>query len=292
MKVAVIADVHSNYLCFKRAIDDAIKRKVERFIFLGDYTTDGFDADKVIKDIKKLDYYAINGNRDLDMLDYHNNKYEDWDKYLSYSSKKYGYDCLSGESIEFLQGLDIYKIITLENKKICMSHSSPYSVRGDVYKDSYDMFDKLIEDFNCDIYLFGHEHKSYCTYYRGRYFINPSSVGLTSCEIPFKYGILDINDNSINYESIDINCSYDELLDYYSSSDYSKLVKEWSFIILQCFKDGGNHQTWFSQMIRKEAEKRGIDISLNIPDDLYLEVFDKYKNSLIKSNEANRDIYN
>lgn len=291
MKIALIADIHSNYLCFRKAIDDAVKRGIEKFIFLGDYTTDGFDADKVIKDIKKLDYYAINGNRDLNMLDYHNNKYEDWDKYLSYSNKKYGYDSLSLESIEFLQGLDIYKIITLENKKICMSHGSPYLVRDEVYKDSYDIFDKLIDDFNCDIYLFGHEHKSYCTYYRERYFINPGAIGLTTQEQPFKYGVLEIDHNNINYESIDINCSYEELCEYYHSGSYSEIAKEWCEIVLLCLKDGKNHQTWFSKMIREEAEKRGIDISLNIPDYLYLDVFDKYKKSL-KSNEANRDIYN
>ena len=279
MKVAILADIHSNYLVFKKAIDDAIKRGVEKFIFLGDYTTDGFDADKVIKDIKKLDYYAINGNRDLDMLEYHDNKYEDWDKYLNYGNKKYGYDCLSDESIEFLQSLDIYKIITLENKKICMAHSSPYAVRGDVCKDSYDVFDRLIEDFDCDIYLFGHEHKSYFTYYRNRYFINPGSIGLTSCERPFKYGILDILGNTINYQSIDINCSYDQLYKYYNSSDYSKAVKEWCFIVLQCFKEGGNHQEKFSKMLMEEAKNRGID-TLKIPNDLYLEVFYKYKNYL------------
>jgi len=38
------------------------------------------------------------------------------------------------------------------------TYSTPYKVPVETYKDSYDVsFDKLI-DFDCDVYLFGHEH--------------------------------------------------------------------------------------------------------------------------------------
>ena len=40
VKIAVMADIHSNYGAFKVCVEDAINRGVEEFIFLGDYLGD------------------------------------------------------------------------------------------------------------------------------------------------------------------------------------------------------------------------------------------------------------
>ena len=276
MKIAVFADIHSNYLVFKKAYEDALFRNVDMFLFLGDYVTDGFETNKIIDIIKNCKGHAINGNREVSIIEYDNNKNELWDTYIQYSSMKYGYECLSRENLDYIKLLPIYKIFECNNKKICMSHSTPYSVRGDVNSDSYDVFDKLIEDFNCDLYLFGHEHQYYYTKYKDRHFINPGAIGFPVDGRKFKYGILSI-DEDIQYEKIEIDYSYEELEKYYKESDYYKVAPIWCEILLGVLKNGNDYAQDFIEYIVEKAKKDNIDISLGIPNEMFKKSFEEYK---------------
>ena len=46
-KIAIINDIHSNYLLLKLVLEDIKKYNVDDFIFCGDYITDGFDNEIV-----------------------------------------------------------------------------------------------------------------------------------------------------------------------------------------------------------------------------------------------------
>lgn len=37
MKIAVLSDIHGNYVALKKCIDYALEKKIETFVFLGDY---------------------------------------------------------------------------------------------------------------------------------------------------------------------------------------------------------------------------------------------------------------
>ena len=51
MRIAVISDIHSNYIAFKTIIDDIKKENIDEIIFLGDYVTDGPYPDLIFNDI-------------------------------------------------------------------------------------------------------------------------------------------------------------------------------------------------------------------------------------------------
>ncbi|MDF2889187.1 MAG: metallophosphoesterase [Lacrimispora sp.] len=40
MKIGVLADIHSNYHGFRACYEEAVKRGVDQFLFLGDYVSD------------------------------------------------------------------------------------------------------------------------------------------------------------------------------------------------------------------------------------------------------------
>ena len=279
MKIAIFADIHSNYLVFKKAYEDAINKNVDMFLFLGDYITDGFDGDKILDIIRKSKGYAINGNREVSIVNYDKTKDERWDKYIQRHNMKYGYDHLSKENLEYLKTLPIYRILTINNKKICISHSSPYNVKGDVYFDSYEIFDKLINDYDCDIYLFGHEHKTYLTEYKGKLFINVGSIGLPTDGLPYKYGMLVLNEK-IEYESVGINYDFKVIEEYYKNSDYYKKNEIWCSLLLMLIKTGENHTQNFMDYIYKKAKEKNIDISYAIPNELFIESYYEYINTL------------
>jgi len=275
MKIAVFADIHSNFPVFNKAYQDSLTKNVDMTLFLGDYVTDGFEADKVIDIVKNTKGYAINGNRDTAIIEYHKNKDPKWDQYMQYWNMRYGYNCISKENIEYLETLPIYRVITLADKKICMSHNTPYGLRGLVFGDNYEMFDKLIEDYDCDIYLFGHTHKSYQVEYKDKLFINVGSIGLPTDGLPFKYGILTISDK-VEYEQIKIDYDYRELEEYYKNSDYYKEVKIWCSLLLELIKYGDDHTQYFLDQTFAICDELGIDKSEGIPNEIFEESFKKY----------------
>ena len=48
MILSVISDIHANTLALKLALEDSKKNKVDKYIFLGDYLTDGEDTNKIL----------------------------------------------------------------------------------------------------------------------------------------------------------------------------------------------------------------------------------------------------
>ena len=282
MKVAVFADIHSNYLVFKKAFEETKTMNVDKYIFLGDHITDGFDNNKVLEIIKNSKGYVVNGNREVSIIEYHRNKNEDWHKYINLYSMLYCYESLSAENIRFIESLDIFKIINLDDKKICLAHSTPYNVKSDVFEDSYEVFDNLIKDFDCDIYLFGHEHKCYHTIYKNRHFINPGTIGIPTCGLPYNYGILSIEEGKIEFKHMNVEYDYEELHSYYTSSDYYTAAKAWCDLLLAVMKDGEDHPSNLINTIIKKAGEKNIDVSKNIPNELFMETYEEYMKNINK----------
>ena len=64
MKIAIMGDIHENMIAFKKALEDSKKQKVEKYLFLGDYITDGDNPNEILDLVRKYADYAIKGNRE------------------------------------------------------------------------------------------------------------------------------------------------------------------------------------------------------------------------------------
>ncbi|MDE5933106.1 MAG: metallophosphoesterase, partial [Lachnospiraceae bacterium] len=73
MKIAVIGDIHSNHYALETCITHALDRKVDEFLFLGDYISDCPYPQKTMKIIYEIQKNHkctfIRGNREDYMLD-------------------------------------------------------------------------------------------------------------------------------------------------------------------------------------------------------------------------------
>lgn len=275
MKIAVIADIHCNYKVFKKAYEDALSRGVEMFFFLGDQITDGFEANEVLNLVKTSPGYALSGNREIDLIKHETEPNPLWKDHLQFKSMQYCYDSLTEENFEYIKTLPIYRIVEINNTKICMSHNTPYTERGYVGPNDFDLFDQLIEEFDCNIYLFGHQHIDFEVTYKSKLFINPNSVGLPSTSLPYRYGILTL-DEGIHYESIGIEYDYQELEAHYHNSDYYKIVPQWCELMLMTMRDGINHAALFFEYVMKETQKNNIFLEYVIPNDIFESLFEEY----------------
>ena len=149
MKIAVISDIHSNLMALDMAIDDAMKMNVSKFVFLGDYITDGEDGNRVIDIIRELSFDVVLGNREKYILNYELSK-RDYQNYRTISNT---FDSLSVENFKYIKKLDTFKIIEVGSYKILLLHGDEVSHLDEGLNN---IFDKIIEMYDFDICLFGH----------------------------------------------------------------------------------------------------------------------------------------
>lgn len=108
VKIAVMADIHSNYGAFKVCVEDAINRGVEEFIFLGDYLGDMAQPQKTLQLLynlmEKYPCTCIRGNKEEYWINHRSNKSQVWTSgNTSTGMLKYNYDRLSESDIDFLK---------------------------------------------------------------------------------------------------------------------------------------------------------------------------------------------
>src|SRR3989338_9997626 len=98
MKIAIIADVHSNLEALEGVLKDISNKNVDEIICLGDLVGYGANPNEVIELIKKKNIKCIKGNHDLnavtlEKLDFFNDKAQEalkfTNKILTEDNKKY-----------------------------------------------------------------------------------------------------------------------------------------------------------------------------------------------------------
>ena len=96
IRIAVMADIHSNFEAFKTCVGETEKRNIREYIFLGDYLGDMACPQKTLGMIRCLkEKYWINQRK---------NKDEKWELGNSGSGMLcYNYENLSNEDIDFLR---------------------------------------------------------------------------------------------------------------------------------------------------------------------------------------------
>lgn len=277
MKIAIFSDIHSNYLTFKKGYDDSLTRNIDMYLFLGDYVTDGFDGNKVLDIVRSSRGYAINGNREVAIVDYVNHGNEKWDRCYQYRNMKYGHDILTKDNLDYIKSLPIYRALEISGKKILMAHALPSDVKKMVYDTDLDVFDRLIEDYDADIYLLGHMHLYFYKEYKGKHFLNAGSIGSPVYVRPFSYSILDIDDGNVSFERVKFDISYDEIEKYYKNSDYYKKVPIWSEVVLRMIKTARPIPDEFIALLLKTAKTEKVDITNGFPNDFFEDCFKKYE---------------
>ena len=82
MKLGVFSDIHSNYHGFHACYEEAVKRGVNQFLFLGDYVSDCAYPEKTMELLYHIrDRYPctfIRGNREDYLLNHKNGAEDGW----------------------------------------------------------------------------------------------------------------------------------------------------------------------------------------------------------------------
>jgi len=121
-----------------------------------------------------------------------------------------------------------------------------------------EVFDKIINDFDFDICLFGHSHKYLYRKYKNKIFINPGSIGQSNDYSSYKYCIIEIIDEiNVILKEFNVRESFDKLVNYYKKTKYYKDNYVWANLVLYTIRDGIAYCPLFLEEFNHRIEKLG-----------------------------------
>ena len=184
MEIAVLADIHSNYIALDRCMEHALSRGIREFVFLGDYVGEMAYPERTMARIyeyaEKYRCTFIRGNKEDYWIKYRAEGAAGWRECDSTTGALwYAYHQLTDRDIDFFQSLPITRRLEYENlPPITICHGSPLNVRERMYVDEENTR-KALKQLETELLLYAHTHIQGKTVFQGKIALNPGSVGLS-----------------------------------------------------------------------------------------------------------------
>lgn len=168
MKLAVIADIHSNHLALRAAFDIVDKIKPDGLLFLGDYVSDcpypRKTTELIYEYADKYRSHFVRGNREDYILRHHADtaagKDDGW-RYRSSGtgSLLYTYDNLTARDIGFFAAMPVCLDVKYDGfPPLTICHGSPGKTKDIIYRN-YGLLRGYAEKLNTRLLLCGHSHR-------------------------------------------------------------------------------------------------------------------------------------
>ncbi|MDV3426213.1 MAG: metallophosphatase family protein [Bacillota bacterium] len=183
MDIAVLADVHGNYVALERCLEYALSHNIRTFFFLGDYIGELAYPERTMKILydvyDRYRCYFIKGNKEDYWLKYRDSGEEGWkDKNSSSGSLLYSYNFLTSRDLDFFAQLQPVREITVgDMEAITICHGSPNKINEKMLPDD-DRTIQVVDSVKTSIILCGHSHVQRKIVHNEKYVLNPGAVGV------------------------------------------------------------------------------------------------------------------
>lgn len=184
MKIAVLSDIHGNYIALQKCIDYAIFNGIDTFVFLGDYVGELAYPQKTMEIIyslkEKYDCFFVKGNKEDYWLDYRANGEMGWNECDSTTgSLYYTYNNLTQKDLEFFKSLSHTAEIEFDEfPSLIICHGSPQRVNEKLLPNNEKTFAIMEENISSYI-LCGHSHVQCKIEHKGKVVLNAGAVGVS-----------------------------------------------------------------------------------------------------------------
>lgn len=180
MQIAFISDIHANLVAFETVLRDIDRRKPDRIVFLGDACTLGPQPQEVLDLLRSLDCPCILGNHDGFVFDRRSAPDLEW------TSRWFADQCRPID-LDFLRTFQPALVLDLdESTRVICYHGSPKSNTDQILPSTpEETLDAYLEGYPGRYYLGGHTHIQMMKQFKGKWIINPGSVGMPFERVPF-----------------------------------------------------------------------------------------------------------
>lgn len=244
MKLAVLSDIHGNYIALRQCVEYALAGDVATFVFLGDYIGEFPYPRKTMEYLyamrQKYTCYFVRGNRDEYMLNYRNAGESGWTKGNSASGVLlYLYERLTAQDLAFFESLPIKQVLTFpELPPLTICHGSPNRVNERMDPEKEATYEIMQNDNNSYI-LFGHTHVQREIRHGEKVAWNPGSVGIqVEGGGKARFMILHGTDNSWHQEFLDLEYDAETVIRQLAVSSLESYAPWWCAITKYALRGG------------------------------------------------------
>jgi len=214
MRIAVIADIHSNIFSLNEILLDIDNRNVDMVICLGDLVGYATYPNEVIDTIRENRILTIKGNYDEAVgeelmacgCDYPDPK----DLENAGISLNWTIDETREDNKKFLKGLPMEVTMGFEGRTVKFVHGSPRKI-NEYLKENSKEAEEVMADFEEDILICGHTHKPYFKMYGDKLLVNAGSAGKPKAGTPkANYVVIDSNAKTPNVEIYEVDYEFEK----------------------------------------------------------------------------------
>lgn len=244
MKLAVLSDIHGNYIALRQCVEYALAGDISTFVFLGDYIGEFPYPRKTMEYLyamrQKYTCYFVRGNRDEYMLNYRNAGENGWTKGNSASGVLlYLYERLAAEDLAFFESLPIKRVLTFpELPPLTICHGSPNRVNERMDPEKEATYEIMRND-NSSYILCGHTHVQREIRHGEKVAWNPGSVGIqVDGGGKARFMILHGTDNSWHQEFLDLEYDAETVIRQLAVSGLESYAPCWCAITKYALRGG------------------------------------------------------
>lgn len=181
-KIAVLSDIHGNYIAFQKCLEYVMGMGIRTFIFLGDYLGEFPYPQKTMEILyslkEKYTCFFLRGNKEDYWI---SRKYDEncvWKNGNStVGAMKYCYGNLTDKDIGFFESLPLCREITFDGAgSILACHGSPDKNNEKMFPNGENT-KGIMERCAGQYILCGHTHVQGSFSHEGKILLNPGSVG-------------------------------------------------------------------------------------------------------------------
>lgn len=164
MKIAVLSDIHGNYVALKACLDVALAQGIDTFVFLGDYVAEFPYPQRTLEILyemrDKYTCYFIRGNKEDYWITRKYDKDCIWrDGNHTVGAMHYTYEHQTEKDISFYQSLKHCETIQIPGAAdLVICHGSPDSNTQKLQKDN-EVTRKYLEESPHPYIIYGHIHR-------------------------------------------------------------------------------------------------------------------------------------
>jgi putative phosphoesterase len=181
MRLAVISDIHGNYLAFEQVLADIQRQEVEQMVCLGDALQGGAQPVQTLARLRQEACPVVMGNADAWLLTGLNTSPHESVSEQQRAVRDWSLAQFSEEDIAFIQQFPPTIEIELEaGKKLLCFHGSPSSFDDLILPNtSEERLHELLGGYDATFFTGGHTHTQQLRRLgNASWYFNPGSVGL------------------------------------------------------------------------------------------------------------------
>jgi putative phosphoesterase len=186
MRIALLSDIHGNFVSLKAVWRDLERQRIDHVICLGDVATLGPQPHEVVTFLREKQVACLMGNHEEFVLNPHNlHTYMDAEWFAE--SIHWCISELTQEDLDFLRTLPPLLTYSFnEETNLLCFHGSPHSNIDIILATTpVRQVNQMIRGYRATVMAGGHTHVQMFRQHNGLVLLNPGSVGMPFERMPF-----------------------------------------------------------------------------------------------------------